>query len=64
MYGQIVAICDVYDALTSERVYKKGMHPHDALSIILNEGAKSFNPDFLEKFIQLTQKDETRDEDL
>lgn len=62
VYAQITSISDVYDALVSERVYKKGMHPHDALNIILSEGVKSFNPDFLEKFITLTQKSETRDE--
>jgi len=63
LYAQMVAISDVYDALVSERVYKKGMHPHDALEIILSEGEKSFNPEFLDKFIQLTQKSETKDEE-
>lgn len=63
LYGQITAIADVYDALVSERVYKKGMHPHDALEIILKDADKAFNPELLEKFIKLTQKSETRDED-
>lgn len=63
LYAQITSIADVYDALVSERVYKKGMHPHDALGIILSEGDKIFNPDFLDKFIQLTQKSEAMDEE-
>lgn len=62
-YAQITSISDVYDALVSERVYKKAMHPHDALEIILKDGEKSFNPGFLEDFIKLTQKSETKDEE-
>lgn len=62
-YAQITSIADVYDALVSERVYKKAMHPHDALEIILKEENKSFNPEFLDQFIKLTQKSETKDEE-
>jgi len=62
-YAQITSVSDVYDALVSERVYKKAMHPHDALEIILREGEKSFNPELLDKFIQFTQKSETKDEE-
>ncbi len=62
-YAQITAIADVYDALVSERVYKKAMHPHDALEIILKDGENSFNPEFLDKFIEFTQKSETKDEE-
>lgn len=62
-YAQITSISDVYDALVSERIYKKAMHPHDALEIILREGDNVFNPDYLDKFIELTQKSETKDEE-
>ena len=31
MLARMVAICDVYDAVTSDRVYKKGWDPADAL---------------------------------
>lgn len=42
--AQIVSIADVYDALTSERVYKKA-YPHDkALQMILDGECGEFNP--------------------
>lgn len=62
-YARITSIADVYDALVSTRVYKKGMHPHDAIGIILSEENASFSPEFLDKFIRLTQESETRDEE-
>ncbi len=46
--AQIVALADVYDALTSQRVYKKAI-PHDeALKMILNGECGAFNPILLE----------------
>lgn len=34
LFGKIVAVIDVYDALTTERAYRKALKPFDALSII------------------------------
>ena len=34
--AQVVALADVYDALTEERVYKKAFSPEQALTMILN----------------------------
>lgn len=46
--AQIVSLADVYDALTSERCYKKAL-PHDvALKMILNGECGAFNPLLLE----------------
>ncbi|NDO18594.1 response regulator [Lachnospiraceae bacterium MD329] len=42
--AQIVAIADVYDALTSERVYKKAFSHDKAMDMILNGECGSFNP--------------------
>lgn len=45
--AQIVALADVYDALTGERVYKKAI-PHDiALKMILDGQCGVFNPELL-----------------
>jgi putative nucleotidyltransferase with HDIG domain len=35
--SKIVAIADVYCAMTQDRVYKKGVHPFDAMSFIINK---------------------------
>lgn len=52
-YSQIVKIADVYDALTSKRPYKEPIPSNRALSIMLGEGAKSFNPEMLQAFCKL-----------
>lgn len=42
--AQIVALADVYDALTSERVYKKAFPHEEALRMILEGECGTFNP--------------------
>lgn len=42
--AQIVSLADVYDALTSERVYKKAFSHETAMSMILNGECGIFNP--------------------
>lgn len=46
--AQIVSLADVYDALTSERVYKKAFTHETALKMILNGECGTFNPLMLE----------------
>ncbi|MDD3593950.1 MAG: HD-GYP domain-containing protein [Candidatus Gastranaerophilales bacterium] len=59
LYAQVASICDVYDALVSERVYKKAMKSHEAIKIMLSEGSRSFNPFMLYKFIYLANYKDT-----
>ncbi len=42
--AQVVALADVYDALTSERVYKKAFSHEKAVQMILNGECGQFNP--------------------
>ena len=42
--AQIVALADVYDALTSERVYKPAFSHQQAVDMILNGKCGTFNP--------------------
>ena len=46
--AQIVALADVYDALTSERVYKKAFSHEKAVTMILNGECGTFNPLLME----------------
>lgn len=46
--AQIVALADVYDALTSERCYKKAFSHEQAVSMIINGECGAFNPLLLE----------------
>lgn len=49
--ARIVALSDVYDALTSERIYKKIIPHEKAKEIIINEKGKHFDPDVVDSFL-------------
>lgn len=51
-FGAISAIVDVYDAITSDRVYKDGLASLDALKIMYEWRGRDFHPDLMEQFIQ------------
>lgn len=42
--AQLVSLADVYDALTSERCYKKAFSHEKAVQMILNGECGAFNP--------------------
>ncbi len=44
IWAQVVALVDVYDALTSERCYKKAYSHKQAMEMILNGQCGTFNP--------------------
>ncbi|MDR2313127.1 MAG: response regulator [Spirochaetaceae bacterium] len=48
--SRIVAVADVYDDLTSERVYRSRIPHEDACRIILEEKGKRFDPQIVETF--------------
>ena len=52
LYGQMGAIVDVYDAITSNRVYHKGMPPTEALKKLLEWSKFHFNPELVQAFIR------------
>lgn len=49
--ARIVALADVYDALTSDRVYKKRELPHKAASYIKSNAGMLFDPFIVDLFI-------------
>jgi len=49
----LIQIVDAYDAMTSERAYRKAFSPQKALEIILEERGKQFHPDLADCFIDL-----------
>lgn len=51
IYSKIVAICDVYDALTSDRVYKKGIAAHKALEYICKMVDTQFDNEIVKKLL-------------
>lgn len=56
--ARIMAVADVYDALVSDRVYKKAMPREQALETIYGESGTHFDPDI----IRILRRIEARDE--
>lgn len=51
IYGRICSIADVYDALTSDRPYRKKMPPFAALKIMQDEMINHFQQELFQAFI-------------
>lgn len=50
-YSKIVAISDVYDALTAERCYRKSMSNKEAYEIIISDVGSKFDKEIFEMFM-------------
>ena len=53
MHGSIISICDVYDALTSSRVYKNAIPPAQAVKKLFKNSGQAWKPGMAEHFIKL-----------
>lgn len=51
--GRMVGVADIFDALTSKRVYKEAMYPHKALGIMYNMREKEHRSEDLVHFIRM-----------
>lgn len=52
IFGRIVSIADVFDALTSTRPYKKAWSFEDALQFLKEESGKHFDPKIVDLFLE------------
>lgn len=51
-FARIIAIADVYDALVSNRPYRRAMAPSEALEILYANSGTHFDPDMLNVFVR------------
>ncbi|MDD3017661.1 MAG: response regulator [Comamonas sp.] len=51
--ARIVALADVFDALTSERPYKRAWSPEEAMALIESEAGRHFDPQLVALFVPL-----------
>ena len=51
-FGQIGAIIEVWDALTSDRVYRPKFQPHEALEYMMGSAGRHFSADLVKKFLR------------
>src|SRR5680860_165794 len=52
VYGRMVAIADVYDAITADRVYHRGMTPTQGLKKLLEWSGHHLDPALVKQFIR------------
>lgn len=53
IFARLVAVTDVWDAITSDRPYRKAMSEHEALTLISSQSGKHFDPKIVEVFLTL-----------
>jgi len=51
VYARVLALCDVYDALTSERPYAKALAPYKALTIMQEDMVGAFDPVLFKRLV-------------
>jgi len=56
LQGRIMAIADVYDALVSERPYKKAFSDEESVNIIVSDSGKHFDPKIVAVFLEIKDK--------
>ncbi len=49
-FGKMIALADVYDALTSERPYRKALPPSEAMEYIMGNSQVHFDPELVKVF--------------
>lgn len=56
-FGRVIAVADAYDAMTSDRPYRRGMSVLKALSILEEGRGTQWDPEYVDHFIALQQKE-------
>ena len=56
LQGRLMAITDVYNALISDRPYKKALTHNEAIKIISQERGKHFDPSLVDLFLSVSDK--------
>lgn len=51
MFAKIIHIADVYDAITSDRPYKRAQSPQSALEFLMNNAGRLFQPEYVRAFV-------------
>lgn len=54
LHARIFAVADSYDALTSDRPYRKGLPKHEVLSMLQERSGSQFDPHVIEAMLKIT----------
>jgi len=58
--ARVLCLADVYDALTSERSYKRGLTHEETMEIMRKDIGKAFDPDLFSVFEQVVFEERFR----
>jgi putative two-component system response regulator len=56
LHGRLMAFADVYDALVSERPYKRAYSHQEAVNIIMENAGTQLDPNIAEVFLEINEK--------
>ena len=56
--ARIISVADVYDALTSDRPYRKAMSPFDAKEVLVKGRGTDFDPRVIDAFVEALKRGE------
>lgn len=51
-YGKLVAVADIYDAMTSDRVYRSALSPFEVIQLFEDEGLYRYDARYIMTFLQ------------
>ena len=60
--ARVIAVADAFDAMTTDRPYRKGMPPWEALEEIVKNAGKQFDPEVVEAFKQVIKEKRVMEE--
>ncbi|GJM77087.1 hypothetical protein HMSSN036_93030 [Paenibacillus macerans] len=56
LFGRIIAVADAFDAMTSDRPYRKGLEPNQALEILEQGRGSQWDPHYAELFVNACRR--------
>jgi HD-GYP domain-containing protein (c-di-GMP phosphodiesterase class II) len=58
LFGRITAVADAFDALTSDRVYRRAKQHEEAASVLRGASGSQFDPEVVEAFLDSLELDD------
>jgi HD-GYP domain-containing protein (c-di-GMP phosphodiesterase class II) len=57
LYGRIIGVVDAFEAMTSDRPYRKAMDASNARDLLTKEAGMQFDPAIVQTFLELLDAD-------
>ncbi len=64
LYARIFAVADCYDAVTSDRPYRKGLPAEDAIDMVRKRAGTQFDPAVVATFLRVCAEDRMAEHEM